>query len=217
MSQFRFISRRLIPSTLRGDRFQLRPLRTTDVELDYEAVMSSREMLRLWSQSDWPEDDFKLEGNLADLDRHQREHDAGEAFTYTVMNPENDRCLGCVYINPLAPELIDSGLCDRPGQASGQTAAGVRFWVRASLLDSDLERALLLGLRDWFIQEWQVDCLFFLTSRPERRQQAFWEANGLLKRLDYKTGERRWVAYQADESRHASQAATLPSSHPFPL
>jgi RimJ/RimL family protein N-acetyltransferase len=203
MTQINFISSSSIPSTLRGDRFQLRPLRTTDVELDYEAVMSSREMLRLWSQSDWPEDDFKLEGNLADLDRHQREHDAGEAFTYTVMNPENDRCLGCVYLNPLAPELIESGLCDRPGPAGGQTAAGVRFWVRAALLGSDLERELLSGLRDWFIQEWPVDCLFFLTSQLERRQQAFWEANGLRKRLNFESDGRTWVAYQGGESAHA--------------
>jgi hypothetical protein len=195
MTEITFITSRGIPSALQGPAFQLRPLRTTDVELDYDAVMSSRAMLRRWSQSEWPADDFPLEGNLADLDRHQREHDAGIAFTYTVMNPENDRCLGCVYINSLAPELIEAGICKQT-EAGKINAASVRFWVRASLLGSDLERDLLLGLREWFSREWPVDCLVFLTSHSERRQQAFWESNGLQKRLSYGTAGNIWVAYQ---------------------
>ena len=44
----------LAPSTWHTDRLLLRPLRTTDVELDYDAVMSSAEQLRMWSDSTWP-------------------------------------------------------------------------------------------------------------------------------------------------------------------
>ena len=35
-----------VPQAMRTSRLFLRPLRTTDVELDYDAVMSSAEMLR---------------------------------------------------------------------------------------------------------------------------------------------------------------------------
>ena len=33
-----------VPETLRTDEFLLRPLRATDVQLDYEAVISSRDV-----------------------------------------------------------------------------------------------------------------------------------------------------------------------------
>ena len=45
----------------------MRPLRTTDVELDYDAVTSSAEMLRRWSHSSWPADDFTLSENLMEV------------------------------------------------------------------------------------------------------------------------------------------------------
>ena len=63
-----------VPQGKRTSCLRLRPLRVTDVELDYKAVMSSAEMLHRWSQSDWPTDDFTLAQNLADLQRHEREH-----------------------------------------------------------------------------------------------------------------------------------------------
>ena len=62
------------PEEKRTQRLYLRPLRETDNALDYDAVMSSAEQLRRWSQSDWPADDFTSEQNRADLERHEREH-----------------------------------------------------------------------------------------------------------------------------------------------
>ncbi|MEJ2011497.1 MAG: hypothetical protein P8X64_04650 [Anaerolineales bacterium] len=163
--------------------------------------MDSREMLRRWSQTSWPADDFTLEGNLADLDRHQREHEAGEAFTYTIVNPAGDRCLGCIYVNPLTTELIESGICNKHAAPGPVTAASIRFWVRSSLLDSDLELELLQALRKWFAQEWRLDCVIFLTSLLDERQQAFWEANDLVRLETFQAYGRTWVAYKPHEQR----------------
>jgi hypothetical protein len=196
MVQISFVTSTTVPDSLTGAHFLLRPLRTTDVELDYEAVMSSREMLRGWSQSSWPADDFTLEGNLADLDRHQREHQAGEAYTYTVLNPAGDRCLGCVYVNPLAKELIESGICSEIAAAGLLAAASIRFWVRSSLLDTDLEREILQALQGWFTREWPLDCVIFLTSLPYKRQQAFWEANEFVRLAEFQVSRRTWIAYR---------------------
>src|SRR5262245_4096225 len=112
-----------VPEETRTNRLFLRPLRATDVELDYDAVMSSAEQLRRWSDSDWPADDFTLAGNLNDLQRHEREHGERVAFTFTVLNPEGTRCLGCVYITPVAPQAAH--LC-----ADAAHPANVGFWVR---------------------------------------------------------------------------------------
>jgi len=50
-----------VPEALRTDEFLLRPLRATDVTLDYDAVISSRAELLLGSGGTWPREGFTLE------------------------------------------------------------------------------------------------------------------------------------------------------------
>ena len=128
-----------MPEELRTSRLVLRPLRQVDVAEDYEAVMSSADMLRRWSQSSWPTDEFTLEDNRKDLERHEREHAAREAFTFTILDPDRTRCLGCVYLAPAGPEL---------GEVRGgaRFPVTVGFWVRASEIAGDLDRHLLDSL-----------------------------------------------------------------------
>jgi RimJ/RimL family protein N-acetyltransferase len=164
-----------VPQEKRSDRLYLRPLRATDVELDYEAVMSSAEMLRRWSQSDWPTADFTLAQNLADLQRHEREHLDRKAFTFTVLNPQGTQCLGCVYIMPVRRDELP--LC--PDAAY---AADVGFWVRTSELPNALDQHLLATLLDWFQAEWALDCVLFTISQQESRQAALFAAAGLQRR-----------------------------------
>src|SRR5215831_8205486 len=90
-----------VPEALRTNEFLLRPLSATDVHLDYDAVISSRAQLLRSSGGTWPKEEFTLEEDLADLKRHEREHRERVAFTYTVMNPAETECLGCLYMNPL--------------------------------------------------------------------------------------------------------------------
>jgi hypothetical protein len=162
----------LVPEEKRTSLLVLRPLKATDVELDYEAVMSSAEMLRRWSQSGWPPDDFTLSQNLYDLQRHEREHNERQAFTFTVLNPQETRCLGCVYLVPLSsPELQ---LCE-----SSAFAANVGFWVRTSELVNDLDRHLLATLREWIQTEWAFDCVVFIISQQEVRQATLFAEAGL--------------------------------------
>jgi hypothetical protein len=154
-----------VPREKRTERLILRPLRASDAERDYDAVMSSAAELRRWSGSDWPSDGFTLAENLADLERHEREHECGEAFTYTVLAPDEERCLGCVYIVPVWAEA--EALC---GPAA--CAACVGFWVRASERANDLDRHLLAVLREWLGTEWPFDCVLFTNYAADTRQAA---------------------------------------------
>ena len=56
----------------RADEFILRPITAADARFDCEAVMDSREYLRQWEQSTWPEDDFTVADNQSDLVDHER-------------------------------------------------------------------------------------------------------------------------------------------------
>jgi RimJ/RimL family protein N-acetyltransferase len=164
-----------VPEEKRTDRLLLRPLRATDVELDYDAVMSSAEQLRRWSQTEWPADDFTLAQNLDDLQRHEREHIERKAFTYTVLNPPATHCLGCVYITPVWPQIAQ--LC-----AGTAYAANVGFWVRTTELANDLDTHVLATLREWFKAEWAFDCVIFTVSQQEARQAALLSEAGLKRR-----------------------------------
>ena len=61
----------------------LRPIREADVDIDYAAVMGSRE--RLWAKYGtawgWPPANMSWDDDRKDLARHEAENAAGEAFT----------------------------------------------------------------------------------------------------------------------------------------
>jgi len=179
-----------LPEERVTERLLLRPLRATDVERDYEAVMSSAETLRMWSQSEWPADEFTLQENLADLERHEQEHQQRVAFTFTVLDPAGSRCLGCVYIVPLWPQV--SHLCQDTSHP-----AMVSFWVRQSELAGALDRHLLQTLRHWLNEAWAFDCLVYTISRPNERQAKLFRDGGLVLRHTFSSPSRRgrWLAF----------------------
>ena len=138
----------VIPSRLETAQFRLRMLSVGDVEKDYAAVMETqRRFLSLGY--DWPREGFTLEENLADLEQHQREFLAREAFAYTVVSPDESRGLGCVYINPAREAGID---------------ARIRMWVRESEYEKGLDPLLFRAVKEWIEKEWP----FEKVSYPER-------------------------------------------------
>lgn len=76
---------------------------------------------------------MSLEENLADLSDHAEEFSLGEAFAYTVLDPDTQDVIGCVYIDP--DDIAD---------------ARCRMWVRADRahLDSELEEVVRSWLTD---------------------------------------------------------------------
>ena len=158
-----------VPAELRTAEFVLRPLRATDVELDYEAVMDSREMLRRWGGGSWPADDFTLEGNLADLQEHEQEHEQRVAFTFTVMNPDETECLGCVYLTPFREmrRWMDDGFSDE----NDDFTAVCRFWARQSRLADGLDGRLFDALREWLEEAWEFKQLYFRANEHDTRQR----------------------------------------------
>jgi hypothetical protein len=156
-----------VPETLRTEEFLVRPLKATDVELDYDAVITSRAQLLLHSDGRWPREGFTLEENLADLVRHEQEHLDRVAFTYTVMNPTETECLGCIYIHPLRWLLQRAGISV---EGIPDKSAYVTFWVRQSRLPDNLDRRLLQALISWFQTEWAFSQVAFLARKTQVRQ-----------------------------------------------
>jgi hypothetical protein len=165
-----------VPEVLRTDEFLLRPLRATDVQLDYDAVISSRPELLRSSGGTWPKEGFTLEEDLADLERHEQEHRERVAFTYTVMNLTETECLGCLYMNPLERIL---GHDAESGAYLSDSTAYVSFWVRSKRLADHLDRRLLTALVPWFLNEWAFSHVLFFTQKSDERQIMLFEEMGL--------------------------------------
>ena len=122
----------------------LRPIRADDVDIDYPAVMGSRE--RLWAKYGeawgWPPETMTFEADRDDLAHHEREIAAHETFNYAVLDEAESELLGCVYIDP--PE---------EGSAPGSDAV-VSWWVVDEAVGSDLERALDELVPRWLHDTW---------------------------------------------------------------
>ena len=162
-----------VPAGFQTRRIVLEPLRPAHVERDYAAVMESRQQLRLWSGSPWPADDFTLEDNLKDLQWHWQEHQERIAFTYTVLDLTRQVCLGCVYMRPME-ELIPQNPTELPGAAADETL--VRFWVRTSQLEGDLQQHLLKMLVQWLHNQWSFSTVLFETREVNTPQVQLFDA-----------------------------------------
>lgn len=146
----------IVPTVVETERFRMRSITIHDAFKDYDAVMSSRE--HLWSRFGliwgWPSEDMTIEQNIVDLGWHQKEFQLRSSFDYAVMSLDEQRLLGCVYVDP-------------PHQ--GGTEADVWYWARKSELASGLEAELEAFLLSWLAQAWPFGTI---------------SLNGALKDLD---------------------------------
>lgn len=126
------------PARLETNEFRLRMLTVNDVVKDYDAVMSSVEHCKTIWNGKWPEG-LSLEQNLIDLGWHQKEFQTRRSFAYTVVQPDESRVLGCVYIEPTRKRGYDAEVC---------------LWARQSELATGLEERLYVAVQEWVASLW---------------------------------------------------------------
>jgi hypothetical protein len=119
----------------------LRPIRASDVDIDYPAVMASRE--RLWSlfgePHGWPHESLTYEEDLADLVRHEAEMDDRLSFNYALLDDNESYLAGCVYIDP-------------PERAGAD--ADISYWVVDSLVGTPAAASLERVVPRWIGESW---------------------------------------------------------------
>ena len=128
-----------VPLLLVNDSFAIEPLGPEHNERDYEAWTSSISHIRAthgYAGRGWPAP-MTLAQNLRDLERHHDEFVRRAAFAYTVLDPNDDSVIGCVYVEP-DPTRIGAAL--------------VRSWVRASR--AELDEELRESVVSWLEREW---------------------------------------------------------------
>jgi RimJ/RimL family protein N-acetyltransferase len=131
-----------VPERLVTETFVLEPLGPEHNERDHAAWSSSVDHIRAthaFAGRSWPRP-MSLAENLADLERHRAEFDERTAFAYTVLDPETDDVIGCVYVDPM------------PSSPDGVV---VRSWVRAT--HAELDEPLRGTVVAWLEREWPVE------------------------------------------------------------
>lgn len=107
----------------------LDPLTGELFDLDTRAYLESPAAITAHSAGRWPVRGFTREKNLRLIEGHEREHEAGEAFTYALLSPDRDREWGCVYLRPLHSILDRSGTTLALDPSVILDAAIVTLWL----------------------------------------------------------------------------------------
>lgn len=174
-----------VPAVLRTQEFALRPIVADDAEMDHAAVMETRESLRSWRQSTWPDDDFTMEANREDLVELEQRHALHRAFTYTVLDPDGTTCLGCVYVFPTSATFLAKAMVTPVGQDQwADVDAVVFFWARRPQMETGMDERLLAALRAWFKDEWKLERTVYVTSEQFTRQVALMERTDLILKFE---------------------------------
>ncbi|NDL55752.1 GNAT family N-acetyltransferase [Phytoactinopolyspora mesophila] len=188
-----------VPEGLTTDGFTLRPIVAADAEMDYAAVMESREYLRTWEQSSWPEDDFTVAANREDLEKLEQRHANRQAFTYTVLNPAETQCLGCVYIMSTDAKMFTGARISPVADHKWEDyEAAVYFWVRKSHLATAMDRELLDSLRTWLAQAWNFRGHLIVTNEQFIQQVDMIRETDLQLRFEVEEAGKpgRYLAYE---------------------
>jgi RimJ/RimL family protein N-acetyltransferase len=132
----------VVPQRLEAELFVLEPLGPEHNEQDYAAWSSSIEHIQAtpgWDGSSWPRQ-MTSEENRRDLERHARDFEQRDGFTYTVLDRDGSEVIGCVYIYPASDHEHD---------------ASVSSWVRAG--SAELDSNVWAAVSQWLAESWPFE------------------------------------------------------------
>lgn len=131
----------------------LRPIREDDLELDYLAVMGSRD--RLWGiygqAWGWPRATMTGDEDRAELAWHEDEMRRRSSYNYAIFDSAERELLGCVYIDPSQP---DDG-------AAHAADAVVSWWVVDHVVGGVLDATLTETVPRWLAEVWPFATVHF--------------------------------------------------------
>jgi len=146
------------PPLLEGEGYIARKLTARDVDLDYDAVMSSIDIIHKTRGGKWPTSDLTKEDDLIDLSWHQREFEFKSSFAYTVMNKEETKCLGCIYFYPPRTGMSDA--------TSGKDSdVDISWWVTQEMYDRGFYETLSFDIKEWVEKKWPFKKVFWANKK----------------------------------------------------
>ena len=145
--------RNAVPIRLETADFVVHRQRASDNELDFDAVMTSKQLLREWSDSDWPEDAFTLEQNGLDIAEHIADHEQNSDYGFSIFSPNKDRLLGSLYLNAVGPLLENYPTDPMTLARLLEFDVRVEYWLRSGL-SPKFEMQFVRAVIKWLEEAW---------------------------------------------------------------
>jgi hypothetical protein len=119
----------------------LRPIRVSDIDLDYPAVMGSQPRLfsifgPAWG---WPDPTTTRQEDLNELARHADEMVERKSYNFAMFDRDETALLGCLYVDP--PEKVGAD-------------AEISWWVVDEEVGGALDEVLHDAIPAWIASEW---------------------------------------------------------------
>ncbi len=132
------------PKTAAGAGFVVRQMRMDDYVLDYQAYMSSFDAIAAVYDpaAGWPRPDLTLRDALVALGAVEWEHYHELLFSYCVMNEDESRQIGCIYLAPTRNPGFD---------------AEFSYWVTQAEAENGFGPELVAWARKWLETEWPFE------------------------------------------------------------
>ena len=124
------------------EQFRIRPMTVGDIVTDYEAVMSSPELLGAAFGEPDSVKPYSIEQEIVELGWHQKEFQMGFSFTFTVVPLDESTAYGNVYVFPAT---------------RGDFEAEVYTWVRREQLDTGMADELFEITTKWITESWPFE------------------------------------------------------------
>ncbi|WP_373999216.1 hypothetical protein [Bdellovibrio bacteriovorus] len=142
--------------------------------------MKSKDLLRVWSQSTWPEDEFTALQNKEDLGSHVQDNIDHSAYGYMIYSLDQKTCYGSLYVNPLSSVLENYILDSAQEKLIQEHQARIDFWIVEG--ERELEKDITRAIQDWLLNEWKINPLFSAREGMILREEIYSEL-GLKKVL----------------------------------
>lgn len=179
-----FPADRDVPETLSTSTFVLRQLATDQAEIDYEAYMSSLDVIRRHSGGRWPTAGFTLAQEQHELALHEERHRTMQDFAFILLTPDQTTGLGCVYILPLLPFLSRSGAPAAVLAQVTDATAMITFWLRQDRLYMPLVQQVITAVHEWLVSGWPFDDHVFRVNHEEHESLEALDQCGFQRRFD---------------------------------
>ena len=130
-----------VPGAYEDGQFIIRPLIAHTVTSDHSSPQRGPDPnYRLPVPAlDMPANGFPDGQNSRGMDFFQRRINQRRSYAYPVVNPDNGKMIGCVYLNHSADPAHD---------------AEVTWWIRTGTTENSLYQAFAETVKEWVNEEW---------------------------------------------------------------
>lgn len=141
-----------VPREFKNADFFIRQLLFSDIDADYDAVMSSIDIIKKTrgGGTGWPNPNMTREQDHRDLGWHDMEFENRTSFAYVALSPDEKEYLGCFYFYPPGTR----------GERSKDADIDASFWVTQKAYDEGYYAKLYEAIKE-FLKQWPFENVVF--------------------------------------------------------